>query len=163
MVGANNTWRNAMNRSDVYHARCFCGAVHFTLNGAPEAMAYCHCDSCRHWSASMVSAFTLWKPEALKIVQGEEAIATFDGNPGSDDETVVSRRRWCTRCGGHLFVDHPTMGVIDVPAAVIEDLAFAPAFHVHCGEAVQSMVDDLPRFRDLPAEAGGSGEEMPAA
>lgn len=30
-------------------------------------MGYCHCESCRHWSAGPVNAFTLWKPEALQI------------------------------------------------------------------------------------------------
>ena len=29
---------------------CFCGAIEVTVNGAPAAMGYCHCDSCRHWS-----------------------------------------------------------------------------------------------------------------
>ncbi|HWD36542.1 MAG TPA: hypothetical protein VG840_10295, partial [Casimicrobiaceae bacterium] len=38
--------------------RCFCGAVQFTATGEPAAMGYCHCESCRHWSAGPVNAFT---------------------------------------------------------------------------------------------------------
>ncbi|MES9937775.1 MAG: GFA family protein [Sedimenticola sp.] len=143
-----------------YQGRCFCGSVQFSLIGEPEAMAYCHCNSCRHWSAGPVSAFTLWKPEALKITRGEDQISVFDGNPGTDNSEVVSARKWCRRCGGHLFTDHPTMGVIDVPAEVIERFEFAPGFHVHYQETVHPMKDGLTKFRDLPMEAGGSGEML---
>lgn len=149
-----------MRETDEYTATCFCGTVRFTLRGAPQAMAYCHCASCRHWSAGPVSAFTLWKPEALRICRGAEAIAEFTGNPGSDDATVVSRRCWCRRCGGHLFTDHPGMGVVDVPAAIIGGFDFEPGFHVHYQETVHPMDDTLVKFRDLPAEAGGSGERL---
>lgn len=143
-----------------HHASCFCGSVTMTLTGEPEAMAYCHCQSCRRWSAGQVSAFTLWKPTSLTIDQGEEQINTFEQNPRSDHQQVVSQRKWCKRCGGHLYSVHPTMGLIDVPAAVIDDFGFNPAFHVHYQETVQPIRDGLPKFRDLPREAGGTGEQL---
>ena len=90
-----------MSENNTYEASCFCGDVQFTLTGEPQAMAYCHCDSCRHWSAGPVSAFTLWTPESLKIIKGAEQIDGFDKNPGSDDDTVVSIRKWCKNCGGY--------------------------------------------------------------
>ena len=117
-----------MNTQASYSGSCFCGTVRFTLNGEPEAMAYCHCNSCRHWSAGPVSAFTLWKPDALRVTQGTEHINTFNKNPGSDDTTVMSERQWCGVCGGHICTAHPTMGLIDVPAVVIDGLTFKPAF-----------------------------------
>lgn len=147
-----------MSSTNQYQASCFCGEVQITLHGAPEAMAYCHCDSCRRWSAGPVSAFTLWKPEHVEITQGKAHLEGFSGNPGSDHQQVVSNRQWCKSCGGHVFTDHPLMGVIDVPAALIRGLHFVPGFHVHYQETVMPMADGLPRFRDLPAEAGGSGE-----
>ncbi|MCB1868037.1 MAG: GFA family protein [Gammaproteobacteria bacterium] len=150
-----------MNKNSQHTGSCFCGAVKFTLHAEPEAMAYCHCNSCRHWSAGPVSAFTLWKPDALQVTQGEENIALFDKNPGTSDETVVSERKWCRICGGHVFTDHPTMGLIDVPAVVIEDFDFKPGFHVHYQETVHHIKDGLPKFKDLPKEAGGSGEQLP--
>ncbi|MFC1589152.1 GFA family protein [Pseudomonadota bacterium] len=149
-----------MNEKTKHTGSCFCGDVEFTLSGEPEAMAYCHCSSCRHWSASPVSAFSLWKPETIHVTRGLDNIAGFDKNPGSHDESVNSVRQWCKTCGGHLYTDHPAMGLIDVPFAVIENFAFKPAFHVHYQETVQAMQDGLPKFKDLPAEAGGSGEEL---
>lgn len=150
-----------MNEESKYQASCFCGDVKFTLTGEPEAMAYCHCDSCRNWSAGPVSAFTLWKPTSFEIMQGLDNIAGFDKNPVSDDETVVSNRVWCKTCGGHLYTDHPIMGLIDVPVAVIQRFTFTPAFHVHYQETAHTMKDGLPKFKDLPTEAGGSGDELP--
>lgn len=149
-----------MSNKPEHTASCFCGEIEFTLSGEPEAMAYCHCDSCRQWSAGPLSAFTLWKPENMKITKGADNLGGFTGNPLSDTEEVVSNRVWCKSCGGHVYTDHPTMGVIDVPAVVIRDFNFKPGFHVHYQESIHPMKDGLPKFRDLPAEAGGSGKQL---
>ncbi|GAA0700034.1 GFA family protein [Marinobacterium maritimum] len=143
-----------MNEDKRYHGSCFCGAVELEVTGAPEVMAYCHCDSCRHWSASPVSAFTLWKPEAVKITQGDEHVGSFH-------KTENSHRKWCKQCGGHLLTEHPGMGLVEVSAAVIPDFPFEAGFHVFYQETRLPMKDGLPKFKDLPAEAGGSGEQMP--
>ena len=150
-----------MNPLNEYEGGCFCGAVRFKLTGKPAAMAYCHCDSCRQWSAGPVSAFTLWSPDTLQITRGRDNIANYDKNPLTDNEQVVSKRQWCKSCGGHLFTEHPTMGLFDVPAVVIKGFTFTPAFHVHYQETVHPMMDGLPKFKDLPEAAGGSGKELP--
>lgn len=149
-----------MNTTTQYHGRCFCGAVQFTLTGEPEAMAYCHCESCRRWSAAPVSAFTLWDPVKLTIIKGKENTVSFSGNPLANDESVYSERKWCRSCGGHIFTVHPKMQLVDVPSAVIESLSFKPAFHVHYQEKVLPINDGLPKFKDLPAGAGGSDEKL---
>ncbi|MNF99655.1 Glutathione-dependent formaldehyde-activating enzyme [compost metagenome] len=136
-----------------YKGSCFCGAVEFTVTGEPAAMGYCHCESCRHWSAGPVNAFTLWKPEALKVTRGADNIGAYSKTPQSD-------RKWCKTCGGHLFTEHPGMGLIDVYAAVIPGLAFAPAVHVHYQERVLRIQDGLPKLKDVPGEMGGSGISM---
>src|SRR5690606_16876719 len=90
-----------------YNGTCFCGAIGIEASGAPEAMGYCHCRSCRSWSAGPVNAFTLWKPENVKVTKGQEHLRTYIGNPQSE-------RQYCGRCGGHLMTNHPTFGLIDV-------------------------------------------------
>ena len=74
--------------TDSYSGKCFCGAVELEATGAPEAMGYCHCVSCRSWSAGPVNAFTLWKPENVKVTKGAEHIWPLQENrkqrpPGS--------------------------------------------------------------------------------
>ncbi|MNP43886.1 Glutathione-dependent formaldehyde-activating enzyme [compost metagenome] len=113
-------------------------------------MGYCHCESCRHWSAGPVNAFTLWKPEAVHVTRGADNIGTYNKTP-------QSYRKWCRTCGGHLFTEHPGMGLIDVYAAVIPDLEYSPGVHVHYQESVLPIKDGLPKFKDVPKELGGSG------
>lgn len=149
-----------MGQANGYTGSCFCGAVEFSVSGDPEAMAYCHCDSCRHWSAGPVNAFTLWTPESFKVTKGEEHVAAFDRIAANENKPGTSTRKWCSKCGGHLFIDHPPMGVVDIPAVLIKGLDFQPGFHVHYQESVHPMRDGLTKFRDLPEAAGGSGEEM---
>jgi len=142
-----------MNQNTTYNGSCFCGAVELTVTGEPVAMGYCHCESCRHWSAGPVNAFTLWIPGAVEVTKGEDLVATYNKTP-------KSFRKWCKSCGGHLLTDHPPFTLIDVYAAVIPDLPFKPAMHVFYEETVLPMKDGLPKFKDLPKEAGGSGETM---
>ena len=53
------------------------------------------------------------------------------------------------------------MGLVDIPAVIIKNYVFKPGFHVHYQESVHPIKDGLPKFRDLPKEAGGSGDELP--
>ena len=138
----------------LYQGKCFCGTVEIEADGEPEAMGYCHCSSCRSWSAGPVNAFTLWKPGSVRVTKGADAIGTFN-------KTDMSHRQYCTRCGGHLMTDHPPLGLIDVYAATIPALKFAPGVHVNYAEAVLPIKDGLPKLKDFPAEFGGSGEMMP--
>ncbi|OHV13896.1 GFA family protein [Kushneria phosphatilytica] len=139
-----------MNQDKLYQGSCFCGAVRIRLTSDPVVMGYCHCESCRHWSAGPVNAFTLWKPESLQVVEGDDHIGSFNKTP-------QSIRKWCKSCGGHLFTEHPEWGLVDVYAAVIDDFAFQPSVHVHYQETVLPIRDGLPKMQDVPAEMGGSG------
>ena len=133
-----------------YAGSCFCGSVHFTVSGEPVAMGYCHCESCRSWAAAPVNAFTLWKPEAVKVTRGADKIGTFNKTPRSN-------RKWCKACGGHIFTEHPGLGVIDVYAAAIPEFPYQPGVHVNYQETKLHMKDGLPKMKDMPKEMGGSG------
>jgi hypothetical protein len=132
---------------------CFCGAVEVEVTGSPEAMGYCHCRSCRWWSGGPVNAFTLWKPEAMRVTAGAEHVATFQKTP-------FSQRQYCAKCGGHLMTNHPTLGLVDVYASMIPTVAFIPGVHINYAETVLPMRDGLPKFKDVPTEFGGSGEML---
>jgi hypothetical protein len=140
--------------SGKYEGACFCGAVQFEVSGAPAAMGYCHCDSCRQWSAGPVNAFTLWGPGAVKVTRGADNIGTYNKTPRS-------YRKWCKTCGGHLFTEHPQWQLTDVYAAVIPGLKFEPQVHVNYEDTVLHLHDGLPKFKDIPGEMGGSGTQLP--
>jgi hypothetical protein len=138
----------------VYKGKCFCGAVEITVTGDPVGAGYCHCASCRSWSAGPVNAFTLWPPEAVKVTKGADSIGVFH-------KTSRSHRKWCKACGGHLLTEHPEWKLVDVYAATLPDLAFKPGVHVNYAQTVLRMKDGLPKMKDFPKELGGSGEALP--
>ncbi len=137
-----------------YTGTCFCGAVEITATGAPEAMGYCHCRSCRSWSGGPVNAFTLWQAGNVQVTKGADLLATFEKTP-------LSQRKFCSKCGGHVMAGHAPLGLVDVFAATIPTLAFKPEVHVNYAETVLPMRDGLPKLKDFPAELGGSGEAVP--
>lgn len=143
-----------MSSPKTYEGSCFCGEVRLTVTGEPAAMGYCHCESCRRWSAGPVNAFTLWKPDAVKITRGAEKVGTYNKTP-------LSARKWCMQCGGHLMTDHPGMGLVDVYAAILPGFAFRPGVHVHYQETKLRIKDGLPKLKDVPSEMGGSGAGLP--
>jgi hypothetical protein len=150
----NTYFEGTIMPNNAYQGRCFCGEVQFEVTGQPAAMGYCHCESCRQWSAGPINAFTLWQPAALKITHGAARIGTYSKTPRSF-------RKWCTQCGGHLFTDHPIWGLADVYAALLPDLPFEPGVHVNYQETVLRMHDGKPKMQDVPAEMGGSGVALP--
>ena len=143
-----------MNQKETCQGSCFCGDVQFTVSGAPEAMGYCHCESCRHWSGGPVNAFTLWNPDSVQITKGADNIGTYH-------KTDNSYRKWCKTCGGHFLSEHPVMGLTDVYAAAIPDFDYQAAVHVNYQEKTLQIKDGQPKLRDFPAEMGGSGDVLP--
>ena len=139
-----------MSSGKTHQGSCFCGAVQLAVSGDPAGMGYCHCESCRSWSAGPVNAFTLWQPEAVRITKGAENVGTYN-------KTDNSYRKWCKICGGHLFTEHPGLKLTDVYASVIPGLEFQPGVHVNYQETRLRMKDGLPKLKDFPKELGGSG------
>ena len=139
-----------MASENEYKGRCFCGAVELKVTGKPVAQGYCHCASCRQWSAGPVNAFTLWPTSAVTVVKGEALLGTYN-------KTDRSLRKWCKTCGGHLFTAHPPWDLIDVYAATIPEFPFAPELHVNYAETVLPIRDGRPKQKDIPKEMGGSG------
>jgi hypothetical protein len=137
-----------------HKGECFCGSVKIEVTGEPEGMGYCHCRSCRSWSGGPVNAFSLWKPENVRVTAGEGNVATFTKTP-------LSERKYCSKCGGHLMTNHPPLGMVDVFAATIPTLDFKAGVHINYAETVLPMRDGLPKLKDFPKDFGGSGEAVP--
>ena len=140
--------------TDTHRGACFCGGVEIETTGGPLDMGYCHCASCRAYCGAPLVAFALFRDEQVKVRRGGDLLAGFNRSGFSD-------RRFCTRCGGHVMAEHRGMGCTDVPAALLPTLPFAPSVHLNYAEAVLPVRDGLPKLRDFPAHAGGSGETLP--
>lgn len=143
-----------MSDTKIYSGRCFCNAVEFEISGEPFAMGFCHCESCRQWSGTPVTAFSLWKFGSMKFTRGEDQVGAFNKTP-------KATRKWCRKCGGHLLTESPEKGFTDVFPALVPGLEFKPAMHVHYQESILRIEDGLPKWKDLPDRAGGSGKLLP--
>lgn len=137
-----------------YSGTCFCGAIEIEATGQPLEMGYCHCNSCRAYSGGPLSAYALWKTEDVKVKRGEEFIGRYN-------KWGMSGRQFCTKCGGHIMTEHPGLRLTDVGASIVSSLAFEPTVHLNYAECVLPIRDGLPKLKDFPAEAGGSGETVP--
>jgi hypothetical protein len=98
-----------------------------------------------------MTAFSLWKADAVKVTSGSEHVTTFK-------KTGRTERQFCDRCGGHVMIGLPALGMVDVFLPMLPTLKFEPAAHINYAEAVLPIRDGLPKLKDFPAEAGGSGE-----
>ena len=133
---------------------CMCGAVALELSGEPAVQAFCHCESCRGWLGAPIHAASLWPAASVKVKKGADKLGTYK-------RTEASHRKFCTACGTPVLVEHPALGMIDVPAGSVKGLVYQPGLHVNYGEKVLSVKDGLPKFKDFPKDFGGSGDVLP--
>src|SRR4030095_10017573 len=137
--------------AEKHTGRCYWGAVEIEMRGDPLEVGYCHSENCRRYSAAPVSAFTLWKKENVNVIKGAEFLGRFKSSDISD-------RRYCTKRGSHVAVDHPTLGLMDFQIGALRNFPFKPKVHLNYAETILPMKDGLPKLKDFPAEIGGSGE-----
>lgn len=137
------------------HGQCFCGAVRIRIDGTPTVQVYCHCESCRAWSGQPVTACVLFEHDDVHFVQGLDHVHRFS-KKGDPEEGKFS----CTRCGGSIGTFIPRTRQFDIFAGLLKDFTFQPTAHINYGEGVLHVRDGLPKFRDMPARAGGSGALM---
>jgi hypothetical protein len=64
--------------------------VEISVSGEAAAAGYCHCSSCRSWSAAPVNKFSLWKPETVTVTKGEEHIGVYHKTPGATASSARS-------------------------------------------------------------------------
>ena len=137
--------------AETYTGRCFCGAVRLEVTGEPVAQGFCHCGDCRHWSGAPVTSYALWPEDAVRITAGEAHVVGYS-------KSGQAERKHCGHCGGALLTVIAGAGLADVYPPLLTGFRFQPQAHVHYGVRIVDMADGLPKFKDMPAEARGSGE-----
>ena len=138
---------------EVYEGACLCGSIRLKVAGRPVAAGICHCESCRTWHAAPINAYSVWRDKAIEITQGEELLANY--------QTEKANRHWCSKCGSGLL-NRLGNGATVVYAVVLMGSGYVPqpGLHIHCDESVLDLQDGLPKYLDMPAKYGGSGETV---
>ena len=123
---------------------CLCGGVQFELSEPPEALRYCHCESCKKLSGGIGTVNGRVPSTAIRIVEGEDLLQTFEP-PGGSAKT------FCLACGSNLFGGGwPDSETCSIRATAIDDPFDArPSAHIFVRSvaAWETLPDDgLERF-----------------
>lgn len=129
---------------------CKCGAVHLELRGAPLMQFYCHCDDCQAASGQPYVAVALFPAQAVTLTRGTLGSWTYK---------TMARHR-CEQCGTTLMGEPPGLDFRGVRGDLLPPGLFKPEYHIHCRYAVRPMADGLPHYKQLPAQFGGSDEQV---
>ena len=73
---------------EVHQGGCLCGAVRYTLEGAPCKAGLCHCRDCKKITGSAYLAYADWRPDQFST---SGRVETYAG------------RSFCPVCGSRLF------------------------------------------------------------
>jgi hypothetical protein len=130
--------------------QCRCGATHVELTGEPIAQFFCHCDDCQAVHGAAYVPVSMYPAAAVKVTRGEPSAWQLRSMP----------RRTCPECGTRIFAEPPGLGICGVSGALLPQGTFNPTFHIQCQFAVRPVRDDLPHFRGLPPQFGGSNERV---
>ena len=123
---------------------CLCGAVRYTLHGAPTYSGHCHCRSCQR---AVGAGFVTWvgvNPKNFHVTEGE--ITFCATSPGV-------QRGFCGRCGSSLTFAGDGWTDIGVTAASPDEPRIAkPASNVYLDHKQPWVVLDesLRKYEKLP-------------
>jgi hypothetical protein len=98
---------------------CLCGQIRFRLKGQALVSRLCWCRDCQHLAGNG-TANAIFPSEAIEI-EGEPAEYTSAAESGN-----LVRRRFCAKCGSHLFADNTgrpglsvvRLGTLDDPSSI---------------------------------------------
>ena len=78
----------------------------------------------------------------------------------SYSKTGSTQRHFCSRCGSHLLLTNPALGLVALQPGQWRSsgLSFEPQVHVNYDGCLLRVADGLPKYKDFAKEIGGNGE-----
>ena len=148
-----------MSDALTYKMMCDCGAIELEAQGNPIASVFCHCQNCRELRAVDISDVAAWKLEDLTFKKGQHDLVIETGK----GEAAHMETHSCSSCGMIVYNTN-RFGSVGVSRELIKNgnggtlpQELQPTVHLFYDDRVSDVTDDLPKFKDLPAEYGGSG------
>lgn len=145
--------RPAAASPDAAGGSCLCGAVAFSVNGAPARWFQCHCSRCRLGRSAAHGSNTFFAADQFAWQAGRELVRKYK-LPEAERFTVS----FCVRCGGGAPVERDNVPFVLVPAALFDGAVFdgaagwRPQAHIHVASKASwyTIADGLPQFAELP-------------
>src|SRR5579884_1004459 len=128
---------------------CLCGAVRYSVRGAPVHVRRCHCADCRKESGSAFSVYALWPVEAFEL-SGE--ISSYDG------------RGFCPRCGSRLLdTTDSAQTLVEIRIGSLDEAPFElkpdDEIWVKRRESWLAPVDGAAQYEESAPHGDGSSED----
>ena len=130
------------------HGSCLCGAVSFSVSGAPSRWFQCHCSRCRRGRSAAHGSNTFYPTGQLAWRTGRELVRHY--RPADAERFTVS---FCTLCGGGAPVQRDNVPFVLVPAGLFDtDPGARPQAHIHVASKAPwyTFDDGLPQYTELP-------------
>lgn len=122
---------------------CFCGALRYRIEGAPEDAGYCHCRMCQRAAGAPVLVWGSWPCQRFRWLRGEPAVLA---------SSAGVERLFCGRCGTHvLFRDASEPELAEINLVTLDDPSkVRPDHHIWTESRIPwfEFTDALPRYRD---------------
>ena len=93
-LDASESGSHALLMSERHSGGCLCGAIRFTMAGAPTSTNLCYCTQCQRQTGAPMPAFATCRSEQLTLSAGE---------PARYRSSERAERQFCARCGSSLF------------------------------------------------------------
>lgn len=139
---------------------CLCGEIRFRLTAEPTASRICWCRDCQRLAAN--GTVNVVVPSASLELTGSPTAHTRQADSGNQ-----VTRRFCPRCGAHLFSDSTGRpGLTVVRAGTLDDpSSIQPSANIWSGSApTWACLDDtLERHERQPAPAAQSAQAAQTA
>jgi len=148
-----------MSDTLTYKMMCDCGAVVLEAQGTPIASVFCHCSNCRELRPVEAGEAVAWQPESVTFLKGEQDLKV---EKGFGDENHIEKYS-CPSCGEAVYNTN-RFGSHGFSRDLIKRCyggelpdELQPTMHIFYEDRVKDVEDDLPKFKDVPVEYGGSG------
>ena len=126
---------------------CHCGAVSFRVQSeTPYPFNYCYCSICRKTTGGGGFAINIMGLSDGMKIDGEENLSTYQAL--KDGALSPCQRRFCKKCGTHLWLFDPRWPDWIYPLAATIDTGLPTA-----PDRVHLMLGSKPDWVPVPAES----------
>ncbi len=127
------------------NGHCLCGAVAYSVSGAPIWSGHCHCNSCRRNSGAAVASYVAFANDDFRVTTGQ--MSEYESSPGV-------KRYFCNRCGTPMAFradKYPTEVHLFL-GSLVNPQDFPAQFEVFCADKLPwlSIDNDIKRYETLP-------------
>jgi hypothetical protein len=130
---------------------CLCGDVAFAIDGELSEIEICHCPRCRKAFGSTFAATLYVRAADFAWTRGSDKTQRYEAPIVS--EPPAYGHVFCGRCGSPLPIEIPALGLVELPAAVLDDdIASRPQYHMFVTKKApwHEIADGLPQHETSP-------------